>query len=39
MGIYTKLSTDDYKELEKKFILHCEADPKPTGIFLLFNTL
>ena len=30
MGIYTKLSTDDYKELEKKFILHCEADPKTT---------
>ncbi|WP_300884793.1 hypothetical protein, partial [uncultured Clostridium sp.] len=30
MGIYTKLSTDDYKELEKKFIFHCEADPKTT---------
>ena len=30
MGIYTKLSTDDYKELEEKFILHCEADPKTT---------
>lgn len=29
MGIYTKLSTDDYKELEKKFILHCES-PKTT---------
>ena len=25
MGIYTKLTIDDYKELESKFIVHCEA--------------
>ncbi len=34
MGVYTKLNKEEYKELEKKFILHCEADPKSTDYSL-----
>ena len=34
MGVDTKLTMEEYKELEKKFILHCEADPKSTDYSL-----
>ena len=34
MGVYIKLNNEEYKELEKKFILHCEADPKSTDYSL-----
>lgn len=34
MGVYIKLNNEEYKELEKKFILHCEADPKLTDYSL-----
>lgn len=34
MVVDTKLTMEEYKELEKKFILHCEADPKSTDYSL-----
>ena len=34
MGVDTKLTMEAYKELEKTFILHCEADPKSTDYSL-----
>ena len=34
MGVDTKLTMEEYKELEKTFILHCEADPKSTDYSL-----